>query len=73
MDALAELNALERDVKECERRIRFSRSFDAIMDYFEAMATVRKFEADLRDKLIADLAFADLLAKKVHDVAVWGH
>ena len=56
-EALEEMALLETDLKETERRLRFARNFDAIMDYFAAVADVRRYEAQLRDRLIVDLQF----------------
>ncbi len=64
-EAVTELKELETDVKECERRIRFGRDFDSIMDYFASMGALRRREAELRDALIMDLA---LVEKGMKDV-----
>jgi hypothetical protein len=56
-------------VKECERRIRFARDFDSIMDYFAAMGLLRRSEAALRDMLIMDLSLTE---KRMAEVCgVW--
>jgi hypothetical protein len=66
---LTEIKALETDVKECERRIRFARDFDSIMDYFAAMGLLRRSEAALRDMLIMDLSLTE---KRMAEVCgVW--
>ena len=41
-EALDELKDLEADLKECERRIRFARDFDAIMDFFASVGELRR-------------------------------
>lgn len=64
-EALAELKLMEDDVKECERRIRFSRDFDSIMDFFAAIGALRRREAQLRDLLIMDLALAEKTTDQV--------
>ncbi len=48
-------------VRECERRIRFGRDFDSIMDYFASVGALRRREAELRDLLISDLYLAEKL------------
>lgn len=64
-EAVAELRELETDVKECERRIRFGRDFDSIMDYFASMGALRRREAELRDSLIMDLALVEKTMQEV--------
>lgn len=64
-EAVAELRDLETDVKECERRIRFGRDFDSIMDYFASMGALRRREAELRDSLIMDLALVEKTMQEV--------
>ncbi len=70
VEAVAELKELETDVKECERRIRFSRDFDSIMDYFASMGALRRREAELRDMLIMDLALSEHTSKQVGRVVI---
>ena len=52
---LDELAIREEELKVCERRIRLGRDFDAIMDYFSALSSVRQLEAQGRNRLIADV------------------
>ena len=70
-EAVAELRELETDVKECERRIRFGRDFDSIMDYFASMGALRRREAELRDSLIMDLALVEKTMQEVSRGVAW--